>query len=36
MADANAFVVERVALAMERYITWFHLFGSLPLLEEQK
>lgn len=35
MADANAFVVERIALEMERYITHFHLFGSLPLLEGQ-
>ena len=33
MPDANAFVVERIALAMERYITYFHLFGCLPLLE---
>jgi len=33
LADANAFVVERIALAMERYVTYFHLFGCLPLLE---
>ncbi len=33
MADANGFVVERIALSMERYVTHFHLFGSLPLLE---
>jgi tagatose-1,6-bisphosphate aldolase non-catalytic subunit AgaZ/GatZ len=33
MADPHAFVVERIALQMERYVTPFHLFGSQALLE---
>lgn len=32
LPDPNAFVVERIALSMDRYITPFHLFGSQPLL----
>lgn len=33
MPDPHAFVVRRIARAMERYITHFHLFDSLTLLE---
>ena len=32
LADPNQFVVERIALAMESYITHFHLFDSVSLL----
>lgn len=32
LPDPNAFVVERIALSMDRYITPFHLFGSQALL----
>ncbi|MGL4647770.1 MAG: class II D-tagatose-bisphosphate aldolase non-catalytic subunit, partial [Caldilineaceae bacterium] len=32
LPDPNAFVVERIALSMERYVTPFHLFGSQTLL----
>jgi tagatose-1,6-bisphosphate aldolase non-catalytic subunit AgaZ/GatZ len=30
--DANAWVVERIALSMEHYVTHFHLFDSMQLL----
>ncbi len=32
LPDPNTFVVERIALSMDRYITPFHLFGSQALL----
>jgi hypothetical protein len=32
LPDANAWVVERIALSMEHYITNFHLFDSMQLL----
>jgi tagatose-1,6-bisphosphate aldolase non-catalytic subunit AgaZ/GatZ len=35
MADPHQFVVDRIARAMDRYITRFHLFGSLGLLTGQ-
>jgi hypothetical protein len=33
LPDPNAFVVERIALSMERYITHFRLFGCMRLFE---
>lgn len=33
LPDPDSFVVERIALSMERYITHFHLFGCLKLFQ---